>query len=125
MAKLKKQLHLVLYRKYSSNLKFVMMGLCVFFVTLFLPKQARFRYEYEKGKTWMQKDLFSPYSFAIKKTNEETEKDKDEILKSVFPIYQNDLEIVESSIEGFNIEFDAKWNSSEFLQTEKEIYHKE
>jgi hypothetical protein len=73
----------------------------------------------------MQKDLFSPYSFAIKKTNEETEKDKDEILKSVFPIYQNDLEIVESSIEGFNIEFDAKWNSSEFLQTEKEIYHKE
>ncbi|MFA5244361.1 MAG: HDIG domain-containing metalloprotein [Pedobacter sp.] len=101
------------------------MGLCVFFVTLFLPKQARFRYEYEKGKTWMQKDLFSPYSFAIKKTNEETEKDKDEILKSVFPIYQNDLEIVESSIEGFNIEFDAKWNSSEFLQTEKEIYHKE
>lgn len=125
MAKLKKQLHLVLYRKYSSNLKFVMMGLCVFFVTLFLPKQARFRYEYEKGKTWMQKDLFSPYSFAIKKTNEEIEKDKDEILKSVFPIYQNDLEIVESSIEGFNIEFDAKWNSSEFLQTEKEIYHKE
>jgi len=57
LAKLKKQLHLVLYRKYSSNLKFVMMAICVFFVTLFLPKQARFRFEYEKGKTWMQKDL--------------------------------------------------------------------
>lgn len=125
MAKLKKQLHLVLYRKYSSNLKFVMMGLCVVFVTLSLPKQARFRYEYEKGKTWMQKDLYSPYSFAIKKTNEEIEKDKDEILKSVFPIYQNDQDIAESSIEGFNIEFDTKWNSSEFLQSEKEIYHKE
>jgi len=73
----------------------------------------------------MQKDLFSPYSFAIKKTNEEIEKDKEEILKSVFPIYQNDPEIVENSIEGFNIEFDTKWNSSEFLQSEKEIYHKE
>ena len=102
-----------------------MMGLCVVFVTLSLPKQARFRYEYEKGKTWMQKDLYSPYSFAIKKTNEEIEKDKDEILKSVFPIYQNDQDIAESSIEGFNIEFDTKWNSSEFLQSEKEIYHKE
>lgn len=73
----------------------------------------------------MQKDLFSPYSFAIKKTNEEIEKDKEEILKSVFPIYQNDPEIVENSIEGFNIEFDTKWNSSEFVQSEKEIYHKE
>lgn len=73
----------------------------------------------------MQKDLFSPYSFAIKKTNEEIEKDKEEIFKSVLPIYQNDPEIVENSIEGFNIEFDAKWNSSEFLPAEKEIYHKE
>ncbi len=125
MAKLKKQLHLVLYRKYSSNLKFVMMGLCVFFVTLFLPKQVRFRYEYEKGKTWMQKDLISPYSFAIKKTNEEIEKDKDEILKSILPIYQNDTEIAENSIQGFNIEFDTKWNSSDFLQNEKQIYQKE
>ncbi|WP_276363870.1 HDIG domain-containing metalloprotein [Daejeonella sp. H1SJ63] len=101
------------------------MGLCVFFVTLFLPKQVRFRYEYEKGKTWMQKDLISPYSFAIKKTNEEIEKDKDEILKSILPIYQNDTEIAENSIQGFNIEFDTKWNSSDFLQNEKQIYQKE
>lgn len=125
MAKLKKQLHLVLYRKYSSNLKFVMMGLCVFFVTLFLPKQARFRYEYEKGKTWMQKDLYSPYSFAIKKTNEEIEKDKDEILKSVLPIYQNDLEVAENSIQSFNIEFETKWSGSEFTPSDKEIYQNE
>ena len=67
LARLKKQLHLILYRKYSSNIKFVMMALCVIIVTLFLPKQARFRFEYERGKTWQQKDLFSPYSFAIKK----------------------------------------------------------
>lgn len=71
LAKLHKQLHLVLLRKYSSNLKFVMMALCVIFVTLSLPKQARFRFEYEKGKTWMQKDLYSPHSFSIQKTNEE------------------------------------------------------
>ena len=102
-----------------------MMGLCVFFVTLFLPKQARFRYEYEKGKTWMQKDLYSPYSFAIKKTNEEIEKDKDEILKSVLPIYQNDLEVAENSIQSFNIEFETKWSGSEFTPSDKEIYQNE
>lgn len=73
----------------------------------------------------MQKDLISPYSFAIKKTNEEIEKDKDEILKSILPIYQNDPEIAENSIRGFNIEFDTKWNSSDFLKNEREIYQKE
>lgn len=73
----------------------------------------------------MQKDLYSPYSFAIKKTNEEIERDKDEILKSVFPIYQNDPEIAENSIQSFNIEFETKWSSSEFLPSDKEIYQNE
>ncbi|MDO8996890.1 MAG: hypothetical protein Q7U77_09695, partial [Sediminibacterium sp.] len=112
MARFKKKLHLILYRKYSSSLKFVMMALCVFFVTLFLPKQARFRFEYEKGKTWMQKDLYSPYNYAIQKTNEEIEEDKNEVLNSVLPVYQNDTELALSSIEAFNSEFESKWNGS-------------
>lgn len=102
-----------------------MMGFCVFFVTLFLPKQARFRYEYEKGKTWMQKDLYSPYSFAIKKTNEEIENDKDEILKSVLPVYQKNSEVAENSLQAFNIEFETKWSNSQFLASDKEIYQNE
>ena len=82
-----------------------MMALCVIFVTLSLPKQARFRFEYQKGKTWMQKDLYSPHSFSIQKTNEEINNDKDDILKSIFPIYQNDIQVVESAIAAFNLEF--------------------
>lgn len=73
----------------------------------------------------MQKDLYSPYSFAIKKTNEEIEKDKDEILKSVLPIYQNDQEVVENSIQSFNIEFETKWSGSEFTPSDKAIYQNE
>jgi hypothetical protein len=99
-----------------------MMALCVFFVTLFLPKQARFRFEYEKGKTWMQKDLYSPHSFSIRKTNEEIEKDRDEILKSVLPIYQNDIQVVENAMVAFNSEFETKWKSSGIPENSKEIY---
>jgi putative nucleotidyltransferase with HDIG domain len=122
LAKLNKQLHLVIFRKYSSNLKFVMMALCVLFVTLSLPKQARFRFEYEKGKTWMQKDLYSPNSFSIQKTNEEIKKDRDEILKSVFPIYQNDIQVVDNAIDTFSSEFQTKWKSSGISENRKEIY---
>ena len=122
LAKLNKQLHLVIFRKYSSNLKFVMMALCVLFVTLSLPKQARFRFEYEKGKTWMQKDLYSPNSFSIQKTNEEIKKDKDGILKSVFPIYQNDIQVVDNAIDAFSSEFQTKWKSSGISDNRKEIY---
>ena len=99
-----------------------MMALCVIFVTLSLPKQARFRFEYEKGKTWMQKDLYSPHSFSIQKTNEEINNDKDAILKSIFPIYQNDIQVVESAIAAFSLEFETQWKNSGIPGNSKEIY---
>ena len=98
------------------------MGLCVIIITLFLPKQARFRFEYDRGKTWMQKDLFSPYSFAIKKTNTEIEIDREDILKSVLPIYQNDPEILQNSMESLNSEFEVKWRTSG-IQNEDKVIH--
>jgi hypothetical protein len=98
------------------------MALCVIFVTLSLPKQARFRFEYEKGKTWMQKDLYSPHSFSIQKTNEEINNDKDDILKSIFPIYQNDIQVVESAIAAFSLEFETQWKNSGIPGNSKEIY---
>jgi putative nucleotidyltransferase with HDIG domain len=98
------------------------MALCVIFVTLSLPKQARFRFEYEKGKTWMQKDLYSPHSFSIQKTNEEINNDKDAILKSIFPIYQNDIQVVESAIAAFSLEFETQWKNSGIPGNSKEIY---
>lgn len=120
MARIKKNLHHILYRKYSSNIKFVMMALCVVLVTIFLPKQARFRFEYEKGKTWMQKDLYSPYSFAIKKTNTEIERDREDILKSVLPVYQNDMDVSRNSLDAMNSEFEVKWKSSGIPDEERE-----
>jgi putative nucleotidyltransferase with HDIG domain len=99
-----------------------MMAICVIFVTLFLPKQARFRFEYEKGKTWMQKDLYSPYSFSIQKTTEEIEKDKDDILKSVLPIYQIDIQVFENEIDRYSSEFETMWRSSGIPEVKKEKY---
>lgn len=98
------------------------MALCMIVVTLFLPKQARFRFEYEKGKIWMQKDLVSPYSFAIKKTNAEIEKDREEILKSVLPVYQNNDEMVQNSIQELNSEFEITWKSSRIPAQQKDTY---
>lgn len=87
-----------------------------------LPKQARFRFEYEKGKKWMQKDLVSPYNFAIKKTNSEIEKDRKEILKAVLPVYQNNEEVVANVFENFKTEFETKWKDSGGIDSEKNKY---
>lgn len=122
MAKLKKNFHLILYHRYFSVVKYLMMVLCVFIVSLFLPKHARFKYEYEKGKVWMNKDLVAPYSFAIEKTFDELEKDKEEIYKSVLPVYDNNTEIADDEYQAFLADFDVKWESAGEDDKLKNIY---
>ncbi|WP_432710844.1 HD family phosphohydrolase [Pedobacter sp.] len=122
MAKIKQNSHKVLYRKYSSNIKYIMMVLTVLIITFFLPKQPRFRYEFEKGKVWLNKDLISPFSFAILKTNPQVVTDKKEALENVLPIYRYETDMYSAIEEAFLNEFDVKWKTSGFPENERQAY---
>ncbi len=99
-----------------------MMAVCVLVIALYLPKQPRFRYEFEKGKTWLNKDLISPFSFAILKTPEQTAKDKEYAIDNVLPIYQFKDDVFKSQSEAFVNEFDVKWKSNDLEDRDKEVY---
>ncbi|MDP6909666.1 MAG: hypothetical protein QF371_09175, partial [Flavobacteriales bacterium] len=50
-------------------------------LVLMLPKEGKFKYEYQKGRPWLHEDLVAPFDFAIRKAdadlNEETEQIRD------------------------------------------------
>jgi putative nucleotidyltransferase with HDIG domain len=125
MAKLSTTRQKALLRKYALNVKFFMMLACVTLIVYALPKQAKFAYEYEKGRIWNQKDLISPYNFAILKTNAEIEADQKAALAAVAPIYQRNDLMATDLLEGFKSDFEIKWHSagisdklkSKYLQT--------
>jgi putative nucleotidyltransferase with HDIG domain len=119
LAKINKNSHKVLYRKYSYNLKYLMMVATVLLIACFLPKQPRFRYEFEKGKVWMNKDLISPFSFAILKTDPEVSTDKLDALNNVLPIYRYNADLYSSVEEAYLNEFEVKWKSGAFEENEK------
>jgi putative nucleotidyltransferase with HDIG domain len=121
LAKIKKNPHKVLYRKYSYNIKYVMMVLTVLFISFFLPKQPRFRYEFEKGKVWMNKDLISPFSFAILKTEPEVSTDKKDALENLLPIYKLNPEVIKVVEDAYLNEFEVKWRSGTFIDGDKEL----
>jgi putative nucleotidyltransferase with HDIG domain len=102
-----------------------MMLLCVIVIALFLPRQAGFRYEYEKGQVWTNKDLISPYTFAIQKTYSEIQKDKNEILKSVLPVYQNNTDKQKEEYDAYLAEFEVKWKNSGEPDKLKQVYGSE
>ncbi len=109
-------------RKFAMNIKFLMMFTAVIVIIFTLPKQAKFRYEYGKGRIWNQNDLISPYNFAILKTPAELEADKDAALQSISPVYQFSPQIEEQELENFKNDFEIKWRNASLNEKQKEAY---
>ncbi len=113
-----------LMRKFAVNIKFLMMFTAVIVIIFTLPKQAKFRYEYGKGRIWNQKDLVSPYNFAILKTNAELDADKDAALRSISPIYEYEPQVEKQELENFKNDFEIKWHNASLNEKQKEAYLK-
>ena len=90
-------------------------------ICLFLPKQARFRYEFQKGKAWNHENLISPYNFAILKTQEELLDDKKNILKTIQPIYDVNKTISREQIDQFETDLVEKWQTNKLDSTSEKI----
>src|SRR3954462_12144449 len=112
MATLSMSRQRALLRKYARNVKFIMMLVSIALIVYSLPKQAKFSYEIEKGRIWNQKDLVSPYNFAILKTPKEIDEDKKASLASVTPIYQLNADLPDQQTEGFKTDLEAKWHAA-------------
>lgn len=122
MAKLTASRQKALLRKYALNVKFLMTLASIILIVYTLPKQAKFGYEFEKGRIWNQRDLVSPYSFAILKTPAEIEADTRAALATVTPIYQKDNEMAMHQLEGFRSDLEIKWHNAGLPEKLKNTY---
>src|ERR1700744_3057287 len=102
MAKLSPNRQRAIVRKYSGIIKFLMTLASVCLIVFTLPKQEKFSYDIQKGSIWNQKDLVSPYNFAILKTPQEVESDEKAARDGVTPIYQLDEQTAQRETDGFN-----------------------
>lgn len=56
------------HEKIQRLLLFVVAGMAI---VLMLPKEGKFKYEYQKGRPWSHEDLVAEFDFAIQKPKEE------------------------------------------------------
>lgn len=115
MTKTKKTAFVLFSGEYQNLIKYGIMVFSVLFICFILPKQARFKFEYDKGKIWTQSDLVSPFAFPIQKTAEEKKVDENEVLKSVKPVYRLQADQTAAAIEAYkaglnrsNLSFEEK-----------------
>tara|TARA_R110002051_G_scaffold232889_2_gene294565 strand:+ start:5756 stop:7792 length:2037 start_codon:yes stop_codon:yes gene_type:complete len=108
-----------LYKQQSLIFKYILYIASVAFIVFFLPKGGKFKYEFQKGKPWQYENLYAPFDFSIKKTDEEIEKEKHTIESSQLPYYYYNQTIVEDVSKKFIKRFDDKWNSTELRANQK------
>ena len=122
MATLSTSRQKALLRKYARNVKFLMMVVSICLIVYSLPKQAKFSYEIEKGRIWNQKDLISPYNFAILKTPAEIQNDRKNALSSTTQLYQFDEAVAQQQADGFKNDLEIKWHNAGIDDKKKANY---
>ncbi len=98
----------------------------IFRVSLFLltlalivyafPRQAKFKYEFTKGKPWMHETIIAPFDFSILKSVEEIESEKDIINKQHAPIFNFNDAIFEIKAQEFVNLFEDQWSLDKKIQ---------
>ena len=94
-----------LYRSQSSIYKIVLYLLTIACIVFFFPKGGQFKYEFQKGKPWQYENLYAPFDFSIRKTDEELARERQDIQQSQIPYYRFDASLAQQAYDAFSEEF--------------------
>lgn len=73
------------------------------------PHQGKFKYEFQKGKPWMHSDLIAPFDFAVNKTSEQINVEKQAALSESDLYYTFDHSVGEGKKLLLKKDFEKKW----------------
>jgi cyclic-di-AMP phosphodiesterase PgpH len=78
-------------------------------IILLFPREARFRFEFQKGNPWLHEEYIAPFNFPIYKSEERIAIERDSILKEFKPYFVFDRNIVSGQLERFGLVFEERW----------------
>ena len=74
-------------------------------ISYFMPKEAKFNYEFDIKKPWKYSLLQAPFEFAIYKTEEEVQKEQDSLLANYQPYFMVDKNVEKNMLNKFREDY--------------------
>lgn len=71
-------------------------------LVLMLPKEGKFKYEYQKGKPWLHEDLVAPFDFAIAKPAAELTAETEAVQTNAKIYLRRDADGEQTALENFH-----------------------
>ncbi len=71
----------------------------------FFPKGGKFKYEFQKGKPWQYENLYAPFDFSVKKTQEEISAEKQKVIDGQLNYYRFNEATAKDVFDEYDTEF--------------------
>ena len=112
-----------LYKNHSLAYKLILFISTTFLIVYLFPKSGKFKYNFEKGKPWQSENLYAPFDFAIKKSEEDIETEKTEIKNNAILYFNVEPKIKERVLEDYKAEFKLELPDSLVKQDKEKLFN--
>lgn len=104
---------------YKYFLYFVSIGLIVFF----FPREGKFKYEFQKGKSWQYENLVAPFDFSIKKTETELTEERNSLTQNQQRYYDYDNGMQQAALARYATAFETNFGNDRFNPAQQEVLY--
>lgn len=108
-----------LFENHSFIYKVVLYLLSVFAIVYLFPKGGQFKFQFQKGKVWYYEDFVAPFDFAIQKSEEEIEEEKEVIIKNQMLFFTLNDSVTEKVKNDFENNYLSLFETTDISKEEK------
>lgn len=95
----------------SYIVKGILFLMSIILLVFIFPKEGKFKYEFQRGRPWMHRDLIATYNFAILKPIAIIDQERNDLKAQVKPYFTYDEELTEAKREELFLNFEADWKA--------------
>ena len=95
----------ILYKNHYLFYKVILFVFTTALIVYLFPKSGKFKYSFQNGKPWQSENLYAPFDFAIKKSEEEINFEIKKIESEAVQYFDVDSSLIESAISNYKSQF--------------------
>lgn len=111
------------YRSQSLIYKYFLYFLTIGSIVFFFPKGGKFKYEFQKGKTWQYENLYAPFDFSIRKSDKEIEQERELIRSKQVSYYTYDEQLAQKADQAFDSAFVGVFTRDKYSDSQLRVYN--
>jgi len=108
-----------LFKNQSRIYKFFLYLVTTACIVFFFPKGGKFKYEFQKGKPWQYENLYSPFDFSVKKSEQELAKDQKQIRNAHLDYYRYDNDIQKEVYAEYDKKFPTIFSTDAYNENQR------